>query len=354
MTQIDKPKYLDILQVYRGFAALMVVIHHAVGSLDYYHKTGNSFFNILGLVGKLGVDFFFVLSGFIIAYSAHFKYSKPNALREYVVGRVLRIYVPYLPVGIAMLFLYKMLPDLSNSNRDISIFSSITLIPRGNPALSVAWTLLFELMFYFLFAMSFYSRKLWNYFVVFWTILILLSNYSSLSFFTDIIKNPFGKVFLAIYNIEFILGYLLAQIVLKGIVWNYRRTLLLMVVFGVLFLSEFGMETKVFRFSGNIFFALFTFFTFYYSVTYLNFDLKKNNPFMLIGNATYSIYLLHNPIQMVLIRLFPHVTNGVEYALALAIPISVCCLIGYGYYLIFEKRAIGILKTFIGNYIKTS
>jgi hypothetical protein len=75
---------------------------------------------------------------------------------------------------------------------------------------------------------------------------------------------------------------------------------------------------------------------------------------MLIGNATYSIYLLHNPIQMVLIRIFPKVSNGVGYAMALTIPISICCLLGYIYYLIFEKKAIAAAKSYIGSYLKTS
>ena len=58
---VGSRKYLDILQIYRGLAALMVIIHHSVGSLSYYHGIDNSYLNYIASIGKYGVDFFFVL-----------------------------------------------------------------------------------------------------------------------------------------------------------------------------------------------------------------------------------------------------------------------------------------------------
>jgi len=347
-----KSNYLDILQVFRGFAALMVVVHHTAGSLRYYHGVNNVVLDLIGNVGKFGVDFFFVLSGFIIAYSAHLKYNTPNAFREYVLARVLRIYIPYLPIGIAMLLLYSLLPGFSNSDRDISIFTSLTLMPNGNPALSVAWTLLYELMFYFLFSMTFFSKRVWNCFLVVWATILILHNYTSFGIF-DNLNNPALKLFLSLYNIEFALGYLLAQFVISEIVWNRKVVFFLIVVFSGLFLVDIYYNLPLFSFSKNVLFALFTFFTLYFSVTYLNITLEKKNLLMLIGNATYSIYLIHNPLQMLIVRGFPEISSTIMVIFALLISIGVCCVMGYIYYIVFEKWGIKKVKSIIDNKIKT-
>lgn len=53
----NKIKYIDVLQILRGIAAMMVVLHHSVGSLNYYHKINFPWLNFLGAMGKYGVDF---------------------------------------------------------------------------------------------------------------------------------------------------------------------------------------------------------------------------------------------------------------------------------------------------------
>jgi peptidoglycan/LPS O-acetylase OafA/YrhL len=59
---ISKPQKLDALTSLRFFAAAMIVVHH-----------GHRVFGSMGLAESLpldqGVSFFFVLSGFILAYN---------------------------------------------------------------------------------------------------------------------------------------------------------------------------------------------------------------------------------------------------------------------------------------------
>jgi peptidoglycan/LPS O-acetylase OafA/YrhL len=199
MNRNSKSQYLDILQIFRGIAALMVVLHHSIGSIKYYHKIDYPFLSYIGSIGKYGVDFFFVLSGFIITYSAYYKYNEPNSFRNYFKNRLIRIYVPYLPLGIFMLIIYTLLPGFSNGNRDISLLTSLTLIPDGNPALSVAWTLSFELCFYLLFSISFYSKRAWNFFIFVWFTFILIFTYFPFTT-CKIIDNPFFKILFSTYK----------------------------------------------------------------------------------------------------------------------------------------------------------
>lgn len=343
MQQSDA-KYLDVLQIYRGIAAMMVVVHHAVGSLKFYHHFDNATLSFVGGVGKYGVDFFFVLSGFIISYSAYFKFGKPNAFSEYVKNRLLRIYVPYLPIGIAMVILYLCFPTFSNANRDISILTSLTLIPDGNPALSVAWTLLFELLFYFLFSIAFLSKNGWNFFVVMWSAVIIAVNYTPLNALWEV-ENPFLKIFLSFYNLEFILGYLLSVLVIKKIKLPYISMLCLVIAAAAGFLAAEFFKWDVFDFLRNLAFALFTFSLIYFSVLYANRAIHKGALLMLVGNATYSIYLIHNPLQMLLIRFAPKISSSIYITFVLAAVLLVCCLVGYLYYLVFEKYAMNTLKS---------
>jgi peptidoglycan/LPS O-acetylase OafA/YrhL len=344
MTRNSKSQYLDVLQLFRGLAALMVVVHHCIGSLKYYHKIDFPFLNYLGYMGKFGVDFFFVLSGFIITYSTFYKYEAPNSLCNYIKNRLIRIYVPYLPIGIFMLLIYMLLPGFSNSDRTISVLTSLTLIPDGNPALSVAWTLSFELCFYLLFTISFFSKKGWNWFVLGWLVAIIVFNYSLFSSLV-FLKRPFFSILFSTYNIEFILGFILAQLIVHKIQLN---RILLFLLFFLSFISFFYCTfnpLKGFLFEVNLLFAFVVFLSIYIAISTVNFKINSMSLLMMVGNATYSIYLVHNPLQMILIRLFPKITSVVSVVIALMVVLILSIVVGYGYYLLFEKKAIQLIKS---------
>lgn len=142
------------LQVFRGFAALAVVAHHAALSTEAFVGALPAWVAPFFGAGLLGVDFFFVLSGFIIMYAHMEDERTPAKVKRYVFKRLTRIYPAYLPVGIGLILLYAAMPGFSaaGGEREYSLASSLLLIPAdGPPALSVAWTLVHELMFYAVF-----------------------------------------------------------------------------------------------------------------------------------------------------------------------------------------------------------
>jgi peptidoglycan/LPS O-acetylase OafA/YrhL len=344
MNRNSKTHYLDILQIFRGIAALMVIVHHAVGSLSFYHQIDYLLLSYIGLLGKFGVDFFFILSGFIISYAAYYKYSEPDSFKKYIKNRIIRIYIPYLPIGILMYILYTYYPSFSNSNREISLFTSVTLLPFGNPALSVAWSLTFELLFYFIFSISFFSRKAWNYFLLLWTVIILLFNFSSLHNLS-INNNVTFRILLSTYNIEFILGYVLSLLIIYKIRLSLNKIIIWLVM---LFLVFFGINnfcTNTPYFFPNFLFSGVSFFILYYMITNYNYQLNKNSIMMIIGNASYSIYLIHNPLQLVILRMYPKINTVASLILSLALVLIASCLFGYVYYLIFEKKCMNFIKS---------
>ncbi|MEC4005495.1 acyltransferase [Flavobacterium sp. SUN052] len=343
MIEGSKSNYLNILQIFRGIAALMIVFHHTIGSIKFYHKIDFPFFNLLGLFSKYGVDFFFILSGFIISYATYYKYKEPNSFTKYIKNRLIRIYIPYLPIGISILVLYSILPNFSNATRNISTLTSITLIPDGSPALSVAWSLSYELCFYFLFSLSFISKKIWYIFLIVWFSAILAVNY----YFTEIFKlfnNPFLTVLLSAYNIEFIFGFFLAMIILKKIKLNLKLMLSLLFIATASSFYCILTNYSLFYFSNNLLFIFISFIIIYLAITYDNKRIKKTALFMLIGNASYSIYLIHNPLQMLLVRFMPKINSCFGVAFVSIFVMIIACLYGYLYYLIFEKIVLQRIK----------
>lgn len=151
---------LEVLQVGRGYAAFAVLALHALlATRDFIGQMPSPLEWIVSQ-GYLGVDFFFVLSGFIIL-QVHGRDSRTfAAARSYVRKRATRIYVPYLPIGVAMVLLYRLAPHISAAPRDWSLLTSLTLLPTGKPpALSVAWTLVHEVTFYAIFLLFYATRR---------------------------------------------------------------------------------------------------------------------------------------------------------------------------------------------------
>ena len=153
----DDASRLSGVDAARGIAALLVVLLHAsdyMGVPKYfdYRPLGGLF-----QWGWAGVDFFFVLSGFVITYSSIPLLGRPGGIRHYFVRRFTRIYPIYWVVTAMMLAGFVLLP-VSRSGFETgpwTLFTSITLLPSGAPVIvPVAWTLIYEVLFYALFAVA--------------------------------------------------------------------------------------------------------------------------------------------------------------------------------------------------------
>ncbi len=188
-------KTIQSLQAGRGLAAFYVVLHHAdlaAASFGASRAHVAFFAN-----GYLGVDFFFVLSGFIIYQST---VGWPRMASDYAVARFRRVYLPYLPIGIGIALLYAMDPGLSEGNRSWSWLPTLTLLPvSSETALSVAWTLKHEILFYSLFGCLYFCGILRAGMVV-WGLAIAAATLSGFD----------GGVPLALINLEFLMGVAVA------------------------------------------------------------------------------------------------------------------------------------------------
>ena len=145
---------INVLQAGRALAALAVVTHHAAGSAGAFTSSLPAGLAAVLRMGYLGVDFFFVLSGFIVYHTAA-GMTAATGVRKYALQRSIRIFVPYWPIGLGMAAVYVLVPAVGTGDRVWSWLESATLLPLGGgTALAVAWTLKHEVMFYLIFGVG--------------------------------------------------------------------------------------------------------------------------------------------------------------------------------------------------------
>jgi peptidoglycan/LPS O-acetylase OafA/YrhL len=218
------------IQTARGVAALLVVLYHTGRGIALPQYTGQIPFGGLFEFGHAGVDFFFVLSGFIIYFVHNADIGVPESLPRYLRRRLVRIYPIYWVVTALVVLLAMMRPG--NEAPELGyIVRSLLLIPqRPDPILNVAWTLVFEMAFYVLFAMAILSRRLGIALVVIWLGLIIAGRFINH-------QAPLRHVLMSFSNLEFILGILAAHITLHH---PSHRPLLLATVAAIAF-AGFGL-----------------------------------------------------------------------------------------------------------------
>ncbi len=102
-----QPGFYPGLDLLRGFAAISVVIYHTISHFDWKTFPNDNAVALWFRMGWLGVDLFFVISGFVIALSALKLLDQGTAsyVRDYTARRLARI-VPlhYLTCLLAVIF----------------------------------------------------------------------------------------------------------------------------------------------------------------------------------------------------------------------------------------------------------
>jgi peptidoglycan/LPS O-acetylase OafA/YrhL len=157
---------LDQLTSLRFFAALMIVFHHAEGLFGIGHSPVN--------LGQ-GVSFFFVLSGFILAY-VYPQLSSGSEVRGFFVARIARIWPAYLAT---LLFAFATQPFVWSH---ASGFATLAMVQAWLP-LSVfyfsynaaAWSISTEAFFYLVFPVLIHKwASTWHIKLVIVAVLLLL------------------------------------------------------------------------------------------------------------------------------------------------------------------------------------
>ncbi|MFF9339172.1 MULTISPECIES: acyltransferase family protein [unclassified Streptomyces] len=145
---------LYVLDGLRLGAALMVVAYHytALGAAAWDRPAQEVFPGVsrFSSYGYLGVQLFFVISGFVICMSA---WDRP--LKAFFVSRVVRLYPAYWFAVLATTVTLALIPGERQRLPGYDVLTNLTMLqePLGvRPVDAVYWTLFAEIRFYLLFA----------------------------------------------------------------------------------------------------------------------------------------------------------------------------------------------------------
>ncbi|GBU16680.1 MULTISPECIES: acyltransferase [Methylobacterium] len=339
----ERRPVLTVLQAGRAAAALAIVVYHsAIATRDFAGAIPESVFRILEC-GTFGVDFFFVLSGFIILHAHGGDPPGAAAARAYAWKRVTRIYVPYLPVALALIGLYLALPGLSARTREWSLLTSLTLVPTGAPpALAAAWTLEHEMMFYVLFLAFFLARRAFPALIALWVASILVG--IGLGLETSYAA-PSPLSILAPINAEFVAG-MLAALAVPRLAGRLALPCLLAGLGGIAAFFGFAVDPAgPARMAFGTAVALCV-----AGAVRLEIDGRLGVPAwaILLGNASYAIYLVHNPLASLGARIAARVEPLRSWPASLALCIGLGVAAGLVYHLAWERPALAWLRRRVG------
>ena len=196
------------LEFGRGIAAFLVVLDHAGYLVAQDRYFGRQAFDGLLLNFHVGVDFFFVLSGFIISTVHWGDAGRPNRLAHYAKRRFMRIFPPYWVILTFVVITYLTSPQLGVARQHEwpNVVASYFLFPMPDqPVLGVAWTLVFEVAFYALFAgFILIGRSILWLFVPWMAVILWAAAVGPFDYPFNFLTSP--------YHLEFAMGVLVASV----------------------------------------------------------------------------------------------------------------------------------------------
>ncbi|RDK06959.1 acyltransferase family protein [Cupriavidus lacunae] len=216
---------LDGIQALRGLAAAFVVVYHSGLTLGGADAPVLSWLthNVIKR-GHVGVDVFFVISGFIIAWVAVLARPRPERPLGFVIRRCCRLAPPYWTMSaIHVLLLNPVTPALFAASLAF-LPTSIDHAPYyGYPALYVGWSLNYELAFYAAFALGLLlagRRALLVVLGLFALFMLVLPWWHFGTLVADPAQGyPFAAPWLAMASNPLVLEFLLGS----GLAWAYAR-----------------------------------------------------------------------------------------------------------------------------------
>lgn len=353
------------LQYLRGIAALLVVLYHSRGELNNVYPQ-NNLGDLLFQQGYIGVDLFFMISGFVIMLST----EKSSSVHEFITKRLFRIY----PIYLACLVFSIMAFNIPMDERIIKSLLFINLdLSSGAPwfgysVVFTAWTLMFEFVFYIIFAISMLISSKYRGIIcmilliaiptalnIFYSGDVYVSGYHSLQIKTQsIYLDGIISVLSSPMFYEFSVGILI-YIIYKNFDFKVIKNLSGWFLLISLSMFVYYLSSGYNGGHGLLGCGVYSFALLFSLVIYEKFNNVKRNEFLIkIGDASYSMYLIH-PIVISLL------TSGVigigiydkSHGLSNVILILlITSVVSYMMFVLIESKFIKLARIIL-NYKKT-
>ncbi len=321
---------LNNLQALRAIAALMVVLVH-VGAIAHLGLGRSLDF------GHAGVDLFFVISGYVMVHTIA---RRPIGPGGFLLNRIVRVVPLYWAFTIALYLLslagaLVMQPERSTPWQFVQ---SLLFIPYGEPGSHIqplyflGWTLNMEMAFYLLFALCIAANRGRLERVVLSCAGIIIAVACASALF------PPSSVALQFYTrpiiLEFALGMMLALAFAKGLQIRAVTAGALIIAGGVFLLlyPSLGIPTHsvwVLPASGAVVAGALALEQHGHAI--------RSGFLLLIGAASYSLYLSHPFATAAADRLSLKVSPAVAPTIAILFALPVAILIALAVHYLFER-----------------
>ena len=318
LPKAPKKYYASIIAI-RGIAALIVALFHFTkGYMDDNYWLSYAIIHY----GWIGVEIFFVVSGFVIPYSILGKPYRLKNYGEFMIKRIVRIHPAYL-MSIGLVILLNYLSTLSpmyngdpfsvsikNLLSNVFYIVDFTSSSWLNP---VYWTLAIEFQYYVIIGilLAFWNRGS-KIIILITTILLLL---------TSLIH--FEYVRFLKYTDIFVIGIIVAFYKKNYI--NGKMLLLCQLIVSVIILYNHGLSIATLVLICSIVIAFFS-----YSL--------KHTVFLFLGNISYSLYLVHIPVGGRLINLTKRLDlSPLLQSLCIIGALAISIVVSWLFYVYVEK-----------------
>jgi len=361
---IATSSHINSIQALRGFAALAVALLHLAGlqMLEGFRETTG-----LYRYGWMGVDVFFIISGFIMVWVTQNITASPKTAWRFLVQRAVRIYpLWWVCVSFVALFFFLIhgVPasiDIVPPDQAWGFYGqSLLLIPQERaPLLGEGWTLIHELFFYCVFtiiiATKMRGKILWA--LATWALINFIGiklGFSDLNAGFKIIFSPLSFLFMA--------GALIGSVKIPDNLSKLSWWVLgasIVAVLTLLLTGTLDKSSRVVQLIIPLSFLLWSLVTLEQTGR-----LKVYKPFIALGNISYALYLTH-PLVILAWRvirpfyaegLFHGITSGLPKALLVYLDMFVLLaaflITAMIFHLLVEKPSLRFFKSKLRHYKK--
>jgi len=360
--------YFQNLNSLRFIAAILVVIHHIEQFKKIMHLP-NYFDNlIINNLGKIGVNLFFVLSGFLITFLLLTEKNNSDTISvsKFYKRRILRIWPLYFLLIVLSFFVFPQINilqinELSNSIHD-NFISKLILFICFLPNLclgifppvlfaSQMWSIGYEEQFYLIWPWILKKTKpLKNLMIFLFSSYIILKTMLIFVFKNELIKNNLYDKIILFFDFPSFDSLLVGGFFAYLVFINYRIVhyfykpiiqviIYLLLLFFIVFNSYFSLYIN------QIYSILFGLIIINLSKNNKSIFKLENKIFNYLGQITYSMYMFHSVIIVLVLNTMKTINNKnifIEYFTILILTV----LFSIFSYEFFEKYFINLKNRF--------
>ncbi|MCS3801044.1 acyltransferase family protein [Niastella sp. OAS944] len=353
---------LNSIQCLRAVAALLVVYVHSIDvQMEFGVSKQQNFYHLQNF-GAIGVDLFFIISGFIITLVANNYKGKEDGV-YFLAKRFRRInpvyYIAsfiYLGVIVIPILLQGEAANISLQNLISSLIDTVFILPLSglplsySPFLIIGWSLAFEWFFYILFFLAIVTKaknKALLFVVIIMALVALGYSLQGSDFRYLFITNSI--------MLEFLIGVCICKLYLNGTKVSNTLALtfltiglasyILLIIFGFGLVSELGgVLSGTLSMKRVLLFGLPS-----ACIAFGCIFMEKNNLFgkiwnnkwlLLCGDASYSIYLIHLTVFELFRILYKYAGFFMPADLAIIVQVAIATTISIRFYKWVEQPLI--------------